>query len=560
MAEGFAVHFNPASHFALRQVFLNEAGLSKSLERLSSGYRVNRASDDAAGLAVSEKMRGQIRGLHQARRNVQDALSLMETADAMFTTTSDILQRMRELMIQSANGIYSDSDRALIQIEIEQLKQSLDENAGKAEFNGHILGALEPANEAQLDKFDLSDGFDLTANYNDDGAGGQFDVNADGSNDFTQEELDSFYKRVIQIVKNALRVAWGRTGLSNDQSFSAARSGLTIVIHENSAAMGSGALANANGSTININLTFFDDNLKDEKAPVDVFSAEQVLAHESTHVLQFRNGMRNGASPGWPLEGGAEWGGNAGNARSGFASPTLDGLETPLAAAAFTSNDYSESFQAQRYIVETYGAKVLYDFYTNLSDQRNDTRAEVQGALLSAIRQTDLSVTEFDRFEFNFRNWFNETGTEKALSQSPYGRTVPEAIVNEKLKITVGANYGQTFDVSTYLMTVGALDMVGYVDAGTQARAESGIAALDRALNVVSQARANLGATFNRIERAMNFLDVAEENMQASESRIRDTDMAAELVSLTRQQVLAQSAQAMLAQANLQPQSILTIL
>lgn len=137
---------------------------------------------------------------------------------------------------------------------------------------------------------------------------------------------------------------------------------------------------------------------------------------------------------------------------------------------------------------------------------------------------------------------------------------MPEAIVNEKLKITVGANYGQTFDVSTYLMTVGALDMVGYVDAGTQARAESGIAALDRALNVVSQARANLGATFNRIERAMNFLDVAEENMQASESRIRDTDMAAELVSLTRQQVLAQSAQAMLAQANLQPQSILTIL
>ncbi|HOQ02037.1 MAG TPA: flagellin, partial [Acetivibrio clariflavus] len=118
-----------------RQLGINANGVSKSIEKLSSGYRINRAGDDAAGLAISEKMRGQIRGLNQASRNAQDAISLVQTAEGALNETHAILQRMRELAVQAANDTNTDSDRGELQKEIDQLTKEIDRIANTTEFN-----------------------------------------------------------------------------------------------------------------------------------------------------------------------------------------------------------------------------------------------------------------------------------------------------------------------------------------------------------------------------------------------------------------------------------------
>ena len=130
------VNHNMSSIFAARQEGLNSAALKNSMEKLSSGEKINRAGDDASGLAVSEKMRSQIRGLNQASRNVSNGVSFIQTTEGFLQETSDILQRIRELAVQSSNGLYSDEDRMQIQVEVSQLVSEVDRIASSAQFNG----------------------------------------------------------------------------------------------------------------------------------------------------------------------------------------------------------------------------------------------------------------------------------------------------------------------------------------------------------------------------------------------------------------------------------------
>lgn len=130
------INHNMSSIFAARQEGLNSAALKSSMEKLSSGEKINRAGDDAAGLAISEKMRSQIRGLNQASKNVSNGVSFIQTTEGYLQETSDILQRIRELAVQSSNGLYSDEDRAMIQVEVSQLIAEVDRIASSAQFNG----------------------------------------------------------------------------------------------------------------------------------------------------------------------------------------------------------------------------------------------------------------------------------------------------------------------------------------------------------------------------------------------------------------------------------------
>lgn len=130
------ISHNMASLFASRQEGLNAQALQVSMEKLSSGEKINRAGQDASGLAVSEKMRSQIRGLNQASRNVGDAVSFIQTSEGYLAETTDILQRIRELAVQASNGVYSDQDRMQIQIEVSQLVAEIDRIASSAQFNG----------------------------------------------------------------------------------------------------------------------------------------------------------------------------------------------------------------------------------------------------------------------------------------------------------------------------------------------------------------------------------------------------------------------------------------
>ena len=130
------INHSMSSIFAARQEGLNSAALKSSMEKLSSGEKINRAGDDAAGLAISEKMRSQIRGLNQASRNVSNGVSFIQTTESYLQETSDILQRIRELAVQSSNGLYSDEDRAMIQVEVSQLIAEVNRIASSAQFNG----------------------------------------------------------------------------------------------------------------------------------------------------------------------------------------------------------------------------------------------------------------------------------------------------------------------------------------------------------------------------------------------------------------------------------------
>lgn len=130
------INHSMSSIYANRQIGINEASLQKSMEKLSSGEKINRAGDDSANLAVSEKMRSQIRGLNQASRNTANGINFIQTTEAYLTETTDILQRIRELAVQSSNGIYSDEDRMQIQVEVSQLVAEVDRVAESAQFNG----------------------------------------------------------------------------------------------------------------------------------------------------------------------------------------------------------------------------------------------------------------------------------------------------------------------------------------------------------------------------------------------------------------------------------------
>jgi len=130
------INHNMSAHFADRQLGVTQESLTKNMEKLSSGMRINRAGDDASGLAVSEKMRSQIRGLHQAERNIQNGVSFIQATEGYLQETQDILHRLRELAVQSANGIYSDEDRMQIQVEVSQLHDEVNRVASHAQFNG----------------------------------------------------------------------------------------------------------------------------------------------------------------------------------------------------------------------------------------------------------------------------------------------------------------------------------------------------------------------------------------------------------------------------------------
>lgn len=130
------INHNMSSLYADRVLGISNDGIMKNIEKLSSGERINRAGDDASGLAVSEKMRSQIRGLNQASRNIENGVSFIQTTEGYLTETTDILQRVRELAVQSANGIYSEEDRMQIQVEVSQLVSEIDRIASQAQFNG----------------------------------------------------------------------------------------------------------------------------------------------------------------------------------------------------------------------------------------------------------------------------------------------------------------------------------------------------------------------------------------------------------------------------------------
>jgi len=392
----------------------------KSLEKLSSGLRINRAGDDAAGLAISEKMRGQIRGLDQAVRNSQDGISMIQTAEGALNETHSILQRMRELAVQSASDTNTSADRTNIQDEMTQLVGEIDRIRDTTEFNTKKLlnGEMGAA------------------------------VNTAVANVNTNSSLKT--------------VTGGGTG-------SAIAASAPLMTD----------LADSNGNSLGI------------------------VAGDTVEISYVKDGT------------------------------TVSATMTIAAGTTLASIDNSIS----------------------------DGAVTIAGGALALTAGTAAYAGAINGLTLTVKDSTGAIKTAATNALSAFSETTAAANVqtNGQATLAIGANQNQTLTVGISDMGSSALGVKG-LQVKTQSQANVAIRVIDTAITKVSTQRSSLGALQNRLEHTINNLGTSSENLTAAESRIRDVDMAKEMMSFTKNNIISQAATAMLAQANQQPQGVLQLL
>jgi len=538
------INHNIAALNTYRQLSTNNSATSKSLEKLSSGLRINRAGDDAAGLAISEKMRAQVRGLDMASRNSQDGVSLIQTAEGALSETHSILQRMRELATQSANGTNTADDRAAIQTEVTQLKSEIDRIGNTTEFNTQKLlnGSLKSAGGvvgqnsttsaiigkqtagtnplavvAAADIADTNfveetltiDGTDIKVNW----------ANLSADDKSFLKTLDSTDVasaiRAKDIVVNALNSAIDDSGLS--------------IAHVNGFVDGTGAMtiqSGSKGTASNIDLSANDAGLGGVWSVVGGTAA----AGESTF-----NGTDTGST----------------GAADGLSDLTVNGvlMEVDLSAVAANGDDMTDVATA---LASAINASILA--YNGVSNKVDGEAGFIKDVTVTSTKDGRLSITS-DSGPVALK----DRGTNTDVDDLGLSSAQTESAGGGGMTFQIGANRGQTISFGISDMRSAALGVSG-VDVSTATAASSSIGTLDSAITAVSSERAKLGAVQNRLEHTINNLGTSSENLTAAESRIRDVDMAKEMMEFTKSNILSQAAQAMLAQANQQPQGVLQLL
>jgi flagellin len=430
---GLRVNNNVAALNAYRNLSATDNAMSKSLEKLSSGLRINRAADDAAGLAISEGLRSQIGGLKVAVRNIQDGISVVQTAEGALTETHGILQRMRDLAVQAANsGALASDATSAIQSEIVQLKAELDRIAATTSFNGKKL-------------------------------------------------LDGTFDAVFQVGANA-----GET--------------ISVVIGSSMGSVGLGV--DGVDVTGPGNYAFFPGPGAPSPGDVSVMSA---ASDTQAAILTWERPV-----------------GTADFSGAGYASSAFTRLDGVVGFAGRTFDLSSVRFDTS---ADTDGDATL---------DSDDLLAQLNAAATSALGlstgpfQTPAGGQYLQFFVRDAVPGFTDDPTSLGMGTALSGS--PADIVRATPTFTAGS---------------GATAAIGLLDA---------------AIGRVSTVRADLGAAQNRFEHTVANLDVAIENLTASESRIRDADMAQEMVSFTRNQILSQAGTAMLAESNKASQGVLELL
>ena len=545
---GMVVQHNISAMNANNAMTRNVSGLCKSTEKLSTGYQINRAADNAAGLAISEKMRSQIRGLAQATNNANDAISLIQTAEGGLQETEDILQRMRELSVQSANGTYTDEDREQIQHEVDALKAEIDRIAESTEFNemklldGSLDGgvgktgeygprygvmlAAEGTTTALTTNLSL-EGSSITSSVAGvsvalkDAASGAGGENAEWSEDgltltlnlkagqtYTQSQIDDLIKNATQAKDTT------QAGDPADVSFKV-NNGLFTFSGEESFKVETGIRADSGEVDLTTALMTSGAAQNDTYADSIKFTANNYGVDERKIKLKT------------DVAAGKEW-------VETNTADSVNAKDGEFTLHLSTGVEYTEED------LEKLMAKSGLDYDVTLSDQA----ASPDGDKVLFAQTKDVTVTA-DMSTVAGKG----LGADKALG------------AGEGLTFQIGAN-----GVEDQRLTVNVSDMsstalgVGGLEISTQDGANDAINKIDDAIKSVSSQRAKLGAVQNRLEHTVNSLSTAEENLQSAESQIRDTDMASEMIKYTKSNILQQASQSMLAQANQQPQGVLQLL
>ncbi|WP_342480740.1 flagellin [Paenibacillus sp. FSL L8-0340] len=542
-----------------RQLSINTANTNKNIEKLSSGLRINRAGDDAAGLAISEKMRGQIRGLDQASRNAQDGISLIQTAEGALNETHSILQRQREIANQSANGTNTDSDRQALQDEMNQLTSEINRIGNTTEFNTQKL--LQGDGKATLPGTNGAVS-DALVGVGTAGAVGTAGTVVEGKTTHTEA------------TQTITAIATGADGdeltvTINGQDLSAKLTAATAT----APATGT-AYAAALQKAIDENDTLKGNFTVKTNAGGDI----TIAAVAKTAGGQLYGSQGNMAAA--KVNGAAAAGGAASVGTTTYtqASASIGFTVADAAAAAklvgtgLTINDQQiEFYDATK---GAYTGKALGVNISGAADATAVVKAitDTLGDKLAGVKLTGAAGVL--------------TVSATAKGEEGNGIKVTNGGVQKDFETSfqIGANKGQSMSLSIKDVRSNALGITGKAgDAGftaantvtngtndvkgeaalniaTKEGASAAIAVLDKATAFVSSERSKLGAVQNRLEHTINNLGTASENLTAAESRVRDVDMAKEMMQQTKNNILAQAAQAMLAQANQQPQGVLQLL
>ncbi len=549
---GMVVRTNTMAINAQRQLNMNNNRVSKSLEKLASGYRINRAGDDAAGLAISEKMKAQIKGLETASLNAQDGISLVQTAEGNLIEVHNMLNRMVELATRAANGTFSDANRKTLQDEVDQLNEEIDRISQSANFNGmKLLDGSMGGKGATSAVSEVSSTLELGEI---DAFAGKYELAA-APTDVTVPAADGDKISMNIGLDDGTSINVELTMKVDDKK------NITFV-DESGKVYGEVAATGTNQTTVTTTHMgdAFAAALKDKVG--DTF---KVSAAAGKITLEAKE---KGASS--PVVKSLSYGSVvSGTVKSKEAGVT----EQTKAADAYNYLDTTkitlfDGTNADKAVFEVNGQKfAVGKIATDTKNLDDDvtfigistdltTAADLQQIAYQIAQKTGLSVKHETTFDTDGPGAGTAT-IANALTFKP--GTSTKASGGLVLQIGDTDEDYQQLNVSINDMSAKALG-VASVNISKLKGAQGAIDTIRTAIDTVSAERAKLGAIQNRLDYTINNLDTTVENLNASNSRIRDTDMAKEMMEYTKMNVLVQSAQAMLAQANQQPQSVLQLL
>lgn len=586
------INHNLMASNAIRSMNSNSANASKSMQKLSSGLAINSAADNAAGLAISEKMRGQIRGLDQASSNAQDGISMIQTGEGALNETTSILQRMRELAVQASNDTNTTSDRGEIQKEMNQLTSEINRIGNTTEFNTKKLlngdmsikesGSTTTVRTAASKDYALTfapgttwTGQTGTKPTITDGTNNNYvgfsDYSIDGTTEFNWSNIDATATNKLTIEKSGDTILVSINAKDGD--------GDTLAIDQQKMAYdGTKYTYDANGVKFDMTKAEFDKFTDGAKLEINLSSYDldaggtQDLTAAKTvgTISDFDQTLKAGGS-------------------------TL---------AAFGATGVTVDTSDAEWVKGVEGVKITATgldaanatYKIELTDK--DGNALVTEDFTSAT--AGLTAINYDQHGVKFDVTVNDAATltlDKKFDIGTSTTTVTTAVDNSAT-FQIGANTGQSMSVGisdmrslalgissdTASATKTVVDSMGnsataaYVatksvtngtnntgteyalDVSSSSKAAAAIKVIDDATSAVSAERSKLGAYQNRLEHTINNLGTSSENLTSAESRIRDVDMAKEMSTFSKNNILSQAAQAMLAQANQQPQQVLQLL
>ena len=567
------INTNIASLNSRRHLDSNNGLLSQTLQRLSSGLRINSAKDDAAGLAISERFTTQIRGGVQAGRNINDAVSLAQTAEGGLSSLADLMQRGRELAVQAVNDTNSTSDKKALQHEIDQIQQEIERVVKQTSFNS--IKVFDPPNVTEGESTPLT-----------------------ATEQRIVDDLQSSWLEQSEII------------IKDYFGLQAAGDVTLKVVLEDSivGATASVSYSNENGGAptntmqLNIDVTEFTALYASldggNQSAFD--SMDQLIAHEMTHaVMAATTNLEQ--FPMWFVEGTAQFipgadtsvdqvlTGLGGNNPTNRAT-VIDNIDNLDTAGEFggSATDYATAYIATRYLdsiapsgvpsVLSYlsadGDRTMDDYFTqagipgisNIAEFATDFKANAE-TMFSAMDLTNPDTggiggadatggTRDTTWSGSIPDTSNPTDNPLSGFIEVWPTGVSE-LATTTLAFQVGSEVGQTIDVSLSRLS---LDDLGLASLDIVNFGNTAINAFDSALTEVNNMRSTWGAAQNRFESAASVTQVNIESLTASRSRIQDADFASETAMLTRVQIMQQAATSMVSQANSLPQQVLGLL